>query len=289
MQKKKNNENSSNSREKSIDKLTKKESQKNLEKNSPQNIQDIEELQRRINELEKKASDLEKKNIYYYNIIKKNENLNSDNFNGVIDEFIEHKRYKNLNGYNEVMIDINDKIDEFIQEETIRDKAKVEYYETMKNLKNDIEYRLYFMKLLREKERLRDIERYKINQQFCVLKYDKNTGEVNPNRFNRYYLNNRYGNPYDTKSFNNINSMRPARINKNGITMNNQFISINQPTELKKYEIYDKFRNDYKTHVRNILLDTGSSFFDSKLNYKKYDINGKRLSLSSSCSNVLNY
>jgi len=169
MQKKQKKEINSNSSKKSKDKLIKKESQSNIKNNSQPNIQDIEELQKRINALEKKASDLEKKNIYYYNIIKKNENLNSDNFNGVIDEFIEHKRYKNLNGYNEVMIDINDKIDEFIQEETIRDKAKVEYYETMKNLKNDIEYRLYFMKLLREKERLRDIERYKINQQFCVL------------------------------------------------------------------------------------------------------------------------
>ena len=286
MQKKKNNENSSNSREKSIDKLTKKESQKNLEKNSPQNIQDIEELQRRINELEKKASELEKKNIYYYNLIKENENLNKINFNNVIDDYIDHKRYKNINGYNEVMIDINDKINEFIQEETLRDQAKIKYYEAMRNLKNDIEYRLYFMKLLREKERLRDIERYQINKQFYVLKYDKNTGEVNPNRFQRYYLNNRYGNPYDIKSFNNINYMRPARINKNGMALSNQFISLNQPSDLKKYEIYDKFRDEYKSHIKNILLDTGSSFFDAKLNFKKYDINGKRMSKSSSCSDI---
>ena len=286
MQKKKNNEKSSNSKEKSIDKLTKKESQKNLEKKSQQNIQDVEELQRRINELEKKASDLEKKNIYYYNIIKENENLNKINFNNVIDDYIDHKRYKNINGYNEVMIDINDKINEFIQEETLRDQAKIKYYEAMRNLKNDIEYRLYFMKLLREKERLRDIERYEINKQFYVLKYDKNTGEVNPNRFQRYYLNNRYGNPYDIKSFNNINYMRPARINKNGMALSNQFISLNQPSDLKKYEIYDKFRDEYKSHIKNILLDTGSSFFDAKLNFKKYDINGKRMSKSSSCSDI---
>ena len=286
MQKKKNNEKSSNSKEKSIDKLTKKESQKNLEKKSQQNIQDVEELQRRINELEKKASDLEKKNIYYYNLIKENENLNKINFNNVIDDYIDHKRYKNINGYNEVMIDINDKINEFIQEETLRDQAKIKYYEAMRNLKNDIEYRLYFMKLLREKERLRDIERYQINKQFYVLKYDKNTGEVNPNRFQRYYLNNRYGNPYDIKSFNNINYMRPARINKNGMALSNQFISLNQPSDLKKYEIYDKFRDEYKSHIKNILLDTGSSFFDAKLNFKKYDINGKRMSKSSSCSDI---
>ena len=133
MQKKKNNEKSSNSKEKSIDKLTKKESQKNLEKKSQQNIQDVEELQRRINELEKKASDLEKKNIYYYNLIKENENLNKINFNNVIDDYIDHKRYKNINGYNEVMIDINDKINEFIQEETLRDQAKIKYYEAMRN------------------------------------------------------------------------------------------------------------------------------------------------------------
>ena len=286
MQKKKSNEKSSNSKEKSIDKLTKKESQKNLEKKSQQNIQNVEELQRRINELEKKASDLEKKNIYYYNLIKENENLNKINFNNVIDDYIDHKRYKNINGYNEVMIDINDKINEFIQEETLRDQAKIKYYEAMRNLKNDIEYRLYFMKLLREKERLRDIERYQINKQFYVLKYDKNTGEVNPNRFQRYYLNNRYGNPYDIKSFNNINYMRPARINKNGMALSNQFISLNQPSDLKKYEIYDKFRDEYKSHIKNILLDTGSSFFDAKLNFKKYDINGKRMSKSSSCSDI---
>ena len=170
--------------------------------------------------------------------------------------------------------------------ETLRDQAIIKYYEAMRNLKNDIEYRLYFMKLLREKERLRDIERYQINKQFYVLKYDKNTGEVNPNRFQRYYLNNRYGNPYDIKSFNNINYMRPARINKNGMALSNQFISLNQPSDLKKYEIYDKFRDEYKSHIKNILLDTGSSFFDAKLNFKKYDINGKRMSKSSSCSDI---
>ena len=32
------------------------------------------------------------------------------------------------------MIDINDKINEFIEEEIIRDKAKLEYYEHMKKL-----------------------------------------------------------------------------------------------------------------------------------------------------------
>ena len=184
------------------------------------------------------------------------------------------------------MIDINDKINEFIQEEEIRDKAKLEYYETIKNLKDDIEYRLYFMKLLREKERLRDIERLQINKQFYVLKYDKNREEVNPNRFNRYYLNNRYGNPYDTKNFNNINYMRPARMNKNGIAISNQFINMNQPQNFKKYEIYDKFRNEYKSHIKNILFDTGSSFFDSKLNFKKYDIKGNRITSSSSSSNI---
>lgn len=271
----------------------KNESKSNLNENndikSESKKAEIEELQEKIKLLEKKASDLETKNTYFYNIIKKNENLNRNTFKGSIDDFIEYKRYQNLNGFNELMVDINDKINDFVEEEIMRDKAKLEYYEKIKQLKEDIEHRLYFMKLLREKERLRDIERFQINKQFYVLKYDKNTGEVNPNKFNRYYLNHRYGNPYDTKSFNNNNYMRPARMNKNGIAISNQYISINQPKEFQKYEIYDKFRNDYKTHVRNILLDTGSSFFDSKLNYKKYDINGKRLSLSSSCSNILNY
>ena len=269
--------------------MQKKQKKKNENDSEQKNNNEIKELQEKISLLEKKASDLEVKNKYFYNIIKKNENMNHNIFNGSIDDFIEYKRYQNLNGFNGLMIDINDKINDYVEEEIMRDRSKLEYYEHMKKLKEDIEHRLYFMKLLREKERLRDIERFQINKQFYVLKYDKNTGEINPNRFNRYYLNHRYGNPYDTKSFNNINYMRPARINKNGVAISNQYISINQPKDLKKYDIYDKFRSDYKNHVKNILLDTGSSFFDSKLNYKKYDINGKRISSSSSCSSILNY
>ena len=287
MPKKQKKKNDSKSKEKSDNKSSNKENKNDIENSSQQNLENIEELKNKINLLEKKASDLEKKNIYYYNIIKKNENMYRNNFNdGSIEDFIEYKRYQNLNGYNSLMIDINDKINEFIQEEELRDKAKLEYYETIKNLKDDIEYRLYFMKLLREKERLRDIERYQINKQFYVLKYDKNTGEVNPNRFKRYYLNNRYGNPYDIKSFNNNNYMRPARMNKNGVALSNQFISLNQPTDIKRYEIYDKYRDEYKSHIKNILLDTGSSFFDTKLNFKKYDIKGKRITSSSSSSNI---
>ena len=277
--------NDSKSKENSTNKSISKDNKTN-NKNSEQNIEDIEELQQRIKLLEKKASDLEIKNTYYYNIIKKNENMNHNQFNGSIEDFIEYKRYQNLSGFNNIFIDINDKINDYVEEEIMRDKAKLEYYKHLKQLKDDIEYRLYFMKLLREKERLRDIERLQIKKQFYVLKYDKNSGNVNPNRFNRYYLNQRYGNPYDTKSFNNINDMRPARMNKNGISLNNQFISISQPKEYKRYEIYDKFRNDYKTHIKNILLDTGSSFFDSKLNFKKYDRNGKRISYSSSSDNI---
>jgi hypothetical protein len=287
MPKKQKKKNDSKSKEESVNKSSNKENKNYIENSSQQNLESIEELKNKINLLEKKASDLEKKNIYYYNIIKKNENMYRNNFNdGSIEDFIEYKRYQNLNGYNSLMIDINDKINEFIQEEELRDKAKLEYYETIKNLKDDIEYRLYFMKLLREKERLRDIERYQINKQFYVLKYDKNTGEVNPNRFKRYYLNNRYGNPYDIKSFNNNNYMRPARMNKNGVALSNQFISLNQPTDIKRYEIYDKYRDEYKSHIKNILLDTGSSFFDTKLNFKKYDIKGKRITSSSSSSNI---
>lgn len=287
MPKKQKKKNDSKSKEKSDNKSSNKENKNDIENSSQQNLESIEELKNKINLLEKKALDLEKKNIYYYNIIKKNENMYRNNFNdGSIEDFIKYKRYQNLNGYNSLMIDINDKINEFIQEEELRDKAKLEYYETIKNLKDDIEYRLYFMKLLREKERLRDIERYQINKQFYVLKYDKNTGEVNPNRFKRYYLNNRYGNPYDIKSFNNNNYMRPARMNKNGVALSNQFISLNQPTDIKRYEIYDKYRDEYKSHIKNILLDTGSSFFDTKLNFKKYDIKGKRITSSSSSSNI---
>ena len=273
---------SSTSKEETINKSKDKEnSNKNFNNN-----ENIDYLKKRINLLEKKASDLEKKNIYYYNIIKKNENMSRNNFTGSIEDFIEFKRYQNLSGYNSLMIDINDKINDFIQEEAIRDKNKLEYYQHVKNLRDDIEYRLYFMKLLREKERLRDIERHQINKQFYVLKYDKKSGEVNPNRFKRYYLQNRYGNPYNFNSFNNINNMRPARINKKEIALSNQFITINQPTDLKRYDIYDKFRNEYKSHIKNILLDTGSSFFDSQLNFKKYDNKGNRLTSSSSSSNI---
>lgn len=285
MNKKQKKKNASSSKEKSTNK-SKVNENNDLDNSISPNTESIEQLHKRINLLEKKASDLEKKNIYYYNIIKKNENLNNNGFSGSIEDFIEYKRYRNLSGYNNIMIDINDKINEFIQEESIRDKAKLDYYRHIKQLKDDIEYRLYFMKLLREKERIRDIERYQINKQFYVLKYDNKSGEVNPNRFQRYYLKNRYGNPYDTKSFNNINDMRPARINKNEMALSNQFITINQPTDLKRYDIYDKFRNEYKSHIKNILLDTGSSFFDTHLNFKKYDNKGKRLTSSSSSGNI---
>ena len=156
----------------------KNDSQSNAEEkidNSPeQKVGEIEELQEKIKLLEKKASDLEKKNIYFYNIIKKNENMNRNIFKGSIEDFIEYKRYQNLNGFNGLMVDINDKINEYVEEEIMRDKAKLEYYEQIKQLKEDIEHRLYFMKLLREKERLRDIERFQINKQFYVLKYDRN-------------------------------------------------------------------------------------------------------------------
>ena len=286
MPKKQKSKNDSQSKEKSKQSNNKIKKIENNKKIDDKKVEEIEELQEKIKSLEKKASDLELKNIYYYNIIKKNENEKHNYFSGSIEDFIEYKRYQNLNGFNGLMIDINDKINEFIEEEIVRDKAKLEYYEHMKKLKDDIEYRLYYMKLLREKERLRDIERYEINKQFYVLKYDKNSGEVNPNRFQRYYLNQRYGNPYDTKSFNNINYMRPARINKNGVALSNQFISLNQPKDIKRYDIYDKFRKEYKTHIKNILLDTGSSFFDSKLNFKKYDKYGKRISFSSSSDNI---
>ena len=264
---------------------SKEEEKKNLEKNND----DVEELQKRIKLLEKKDFDLEQKNKYYYNILKKNENATNNNFNGSIEDFIEYKRYQNLNGYNNLMIDINDKINDFIEEEIKRDKEKLEYYNQVKNLKDDIDYKLYFMKLLREKERLRDIERYQINKQFYVLKYNKYSREINPRRFERYYMNNNYkhyGNPFDYKSFNNEHYMRPARISKNGIAISNQYININDPKLYPKYDIYDKFKNDYKSHIKNILIDTGSSFFDTKLSFKKkYD----KMSSSSSSDNIFSY
>ena len=64
--------------------------------------------------------------------------MNRNTFKGSIDDFIEYKRYQNLNGFNELMVDINDKINDFVEEEIMRDKAKLEYYEKMKQLKEDI-------------------------------------------------------------------------------------------------------------------------------------------------------
>jgi hypothetical protein len=100
MPKKQKKKNDSKSKEESVNKSSNKENKNDIENSSQQNLENIEELKNKINLLEKKALDLEKKNIYYYNIIKKNENMYRNNFNdGSIEDFIEYKRYQNLNGY----------------------------------------------------------------------------------------------------------------------------------------------------------------------------------------------
>ena len=254
---------------------------------------DTEQLKKRIKKLEEKADKLERKNIYYYNILKKNYNLNYvKEYDDPIEEYIDIKRNRNLNGYNQLMIDISNKIDDFIEDEKIRDREKLEYYQKVNELKDDISYRIKVMKILQEKERRRDIERRDINKNFYVINYNQKSGEINPNitnNINNYEKNNRYGNPYNSKSFNNNRDMMPARINKNGISMNNQYISVDNPEDYYKYQIYDRYRNDYKKNKNNILKRTGSSYFNSKDDYSDYKYNNrKKIWVSSSTDNIYN-
>ena len=249
---------------------------------------DIQELKNRIKLLEEKAANLEKKNIYYFNILKKN-NPSLDYkrvYNDPVDEFIYIQRNKNLNGYNQFMIDINDKINDFIEDEKIRDKEKIEYYKKVNQLKEDIDYRINFIKLFQEKERIREIERNDINKNYYIINYNKNSGEINPNTNNYIYNYQRryYGNPYNAKYFNNNTYMMPARISKNELSMNNQYISINNPEDICKYQIYDRYNSDYRKYKNNTLKRTGNNFIKSNDNLK-YN-NNKKFRVSSSTDNI---
>ena len=207
---------------------------------------DIEELKKRIKILEEKASNLEKKNIYYYNILKRNLDRNYEKeYKDPIEEYIDMKRKNNLNGYNQLMIDINDKINDFIEDEKIRDKEKLIYYKRINELNDDIIYRIHALKILQEKEREKDIERRDINKNYFVINYNK-------------------------KSFNNDRTMMPAKYSKNGIAMNNQYISIDNPGEFFKYQIYDRYNNDYKKYSNDILKRNGSKSINSNENYLYY-------------------
>ena len=258
---------------------------------------DTEELKKRIKKLEEKADRLERKNIYYYNILKKNYNLNYvKEYNDPIEEYIDIKRNKNLNGFNQLMIDISNKIDDFIEDEKIRDREKLEYYQKVNELKDDISYRIKVMKILQEKERRRDIERRDINKNFYVINYNQKSGEIDPNsnnNMNNYEINEniRYGNPYNKKSFNNNRDMMPARMNKNGISMSNQYISVDNPEDYYKYQIYDRYKNDYKKHKKNnILKRTGSSYINSNEDFSDYKYhNGRKIRVSSSTDNIYDY
>ena len=200
-----------------------------------------------------------------------------------IEEYIQMKRNQNLNGFNQFIIDINDKIDDFIEYEKIKDKQRNEYYNKVQQLKEDIDFRIYLMKLISEKERENEIKRKNLNRQFYILNYDKNSGEVSPNNFlnpyERRYELPRYGNPYDKKVFNNNRQFMPAKINKNGISLSNQYISIDNPGEYYKYQIYDRYRKDYN-NKDNILQRSGSNFIKNKFN------NNRRLRASSSSDNI---
>ena len=205
------------------------------------------------------------------------------------------KRNKNFNDFGQLMIDINNKIDDFIEDEKIRDKEKLEYYKKVKDLKDDISYRIKVMKILQEKEKRRDIERRDINKNYYILNYNKKSGEINPNTnnyINNYEKNelNRYGNPYNSKSFNNNRDMMPARISKNGMSMNNEYISVDNPKDYYKYQIYDRYKNDYKKYKNNIFKRTGSSFINSKEDSSDYKYNfGRKIRVSSSTDNIYNY
>ena len=62
----------------------------------------------------------------------------------------------------------------------------------------------------------------------------------------------------------------PAKYSKNGIAMNNQYISIDNPGEFFKYQIYDRYNNDYKKYSNDILKRNGSKSINSNENYLYY-------------------
>jgi len=250
---------------------------------------DVNKLKKRIKDLEQKADELERKNIYYYNIFKNNQDSQ-------IDKYIQKERNKNLNGYNKLMVDINDKIDDFIEYQKIKEIERIQYFNQVQKLKEDIEFELNFMKLLHEKEKEDERRRNDINRQFYILKYYNKSGEVSGENF----LNNHrerknsdiphYGNPYDDKTFNNnYKKFMPAKMSKNGISLSNQYISIDNPSEFYKYQIYDRYNKDKSKN--NILMRSGSSLLNEKENYMKYKYNNKnrgKLRVSSSSDNIYN-
>ena len=263
------------------------------EKNDPFNDSslsknnDAKELKKRIQYLEQKADELERKNIYYYNIFKNNQDSQ-------IDKYIHKERNKYLNGFNKLMVDINDKIDDFIEYQKLKEIERIQYYNEVKQLKKDIEFELNFMKLLYEKEKEDERRRNDINRQFYILKYYNNSGEVSGENF----LNNHkkrkesdlphYGNPYDDKTFNNnYRKFMPAKMSKNGISLSNQYISIDNPSEFYKYQIYDRYNKDKSKN--NILMRSGSNLINEKEDYMKYKYNNKKsrkLRVSSSSDNI---
>ena len=250
---------------------------------------DVNQLKKRIKDLEQKSDELERKNIYYYNIFKNNQDSQ-------IDKYIQKERNKNLNGYNKLMVDINDKIDDFIEYQKLKEIERIQYFNQVQQLKKDIEFELNFMKLLHEKEKEDERRRNDINRQFYILKYYNKSGEVSGENF----LNNHrerknsdlphYGNPYDDKTFNdNYRKFMPAKMSKNGISLINQYISIDNPSEFYKYQIYDRYNKDKSKN--NILMRSGSSLINEKDNYMKYKYNNKnsrKLRVSSSSDNIYN-
>jgi hypothetical protein len=97
-----------------------------------------------------------------------------------------------------------------------------------------------------------------------------------------------YGNPYDDKTFNNnYRKFMPAKMSKNGISLSNQYISIDNPSDFYKYQIYDRYRKEKSKN--NILLRSGSSLINEKEDYMKYKYNNKnsrKLRVSSSSDNI---
>lgn len=249
-------------------------------------VSDYKELKRRLKYLEKKAKNLQKRNIYYYNMINKNMFMNDlRQYDDPVEEYISLKRGKNLNGFNQLMIDINCKINDFIEDEEKRDKKKLYYYQYINNVNDEIDYKLACMDILGEKERQRDLDRHNICKNYYVLDYNKKNGEINPNTNN--YINNygkdvyRYGNPYDINSFMKNEYMRPGRLNRIGMAINNQFININHPSEFYKYQIFDRFDKNYRTK-NNILQQVGSYF----VNENNYDRKYKKIRPTSSSDNL---
>jgi hypothetical protein len=67
--------------------------------------------------------------------------------------------------------------------------------------------------------------------------------------------------------------MMPARYSKNGIALSNQYINVNHPSEIHKYQAYDRYKKQYYNYIKeNALRRNGSNLINSKSYYRKNSV-----------------